>query len=138
MAPLFPGYVFVHVSDEERGRVLQTVGVVSIVSIAGKPVPLREAEVMMLHECAARPRQIEPHPFLRVGQRVRVKHGPFQGWEGILAYKKNVARLVVSLEQIMQSVSLELDGADLEPIGTIKPVPSRATSYRLQPAAGFD
>ena len=45
---------------------------------------------------------------------MRVKHGPFEGWEGILAYKKNAARLVVSVEQIMQSVSVDLDGADVE------------------------
>ena len=68
----------------------------------------------MLRECVARPDEVEPHAFLRVGQRVRVKHGPFEGWEGILAYKKNATRLVVSVEQIMQSVSVDLDGADVE------------------------
>jgi transcription antitermination factor NusG len=115
-APLYPGYVFVEVNDEERVRVLQTSGVVSIVSVAGKPVPLLETDVAMLRECAARPMQFEPHPYLRVGERVRVKQGPLEGWEGILTYKKNAVRLVISIEQIMQSVSVELDGADVEPV----------------------
>lgn len=115
-APLFPGYVFVNVSDEERLRVLQTAGVANIVSVAGRPAPLREEDVVMLRECAARPRQFEPHPFLRVGQRVRVKQGPFAGWEGILTQRKNAARLVINMEQIMQSVSVDLDGADVEPV----------------------
>ena len=44
-APLFPGYVFVHVSNEERVPVLQTMGVVNIVSVAGKPAPLAEKEI---------------------------------------------------------------------------------------------
>lgn len=114
LAPLFPSYVFVHVSDDERVRVLQTAGVVKIVSVAGKPVPLRQEDVAMLRECVARPSEVEPHAFLSVGQRVRVKHGPFEGWEGILAYKRNSARLVVSVAQIMQSVSVDLDGADVE------------------------
>jgi transcription antitermination factor NusG len=70
----------------------------------------------MLRKCAARPTDVEPHPFLRVGQRVRVKHGPFAGWEGILAYKKNAARLVVGVEYIRQSVSVDLDGADVEAV----------------------
>ncbi len=113
-APLFPGYVFVHVSNHERVRVLQTAGVVNIVSVAGKPAALRCEDVAMLRECAARPDEVEPHAFLRVGQRVRVKHGPFEGWEGVLAYKKNATRLVVSVEQIMQAVSVDLDGADVE------------------------
>lgn len=114
-APLFPSYVFVHVSPAERLRVLQTTGVVNIVSTAGKPLPLSREEVAMLLECATRPRQFEPHPFLRVGQRVRVKHGPFVGWVGVLTSKKNSARLVVSMEQIMRSVAVDLDGADVEP-----------------------
>lgn len=116
MAPLFPGYVFVRVSDEERVRVLQTAGVVNIVTVAGRPVPLREEDVAMLRECEARPCAFEPHPYLSVGQRVRVKHGPFAGWEGVLDYKKNASRLVVSLEHIMRSVSVDLAGADVEAV----------------------
>ena len=115
-SPLFPCYVFVHVSDDERVRVLQTAGVVNIVSVAGKPAELRDEEIAVLRKCVTRPDDVEPHPFLQVGQRVRVKHGPFEGWEGILAYKKNSTRLVVNVEQIMQSVSIDLDGADVEEI----------------------
>jgi transcriptional antiterminator NusG len=125
MAPLFPGYVFVNVSDEERVRVLQTAGVVSIVSIAGKPAPLREAEVEMLKQCTTRPQQFEPHPFLCIGQRVRVKYGPFEGWQGILVHKRNSTRLIVSLEQIMRSVAVELEGADVEPVVAVKRSPPK-------------
>lgn len=116
-APLFPGYVFVHAGEGERGRVLQTTGVVSIVCCAGKPVPLPEAEVEKLRFCSANPLAVEPHSYLRVGQRVRVKHGPFQGWEGVLVEKRNSARLVITVEQIMKSVAIDLNGADVEPLG---------------------
>jgi transcriptional antiterminator NusG len=116
MAPLFPGYVFVNVSDDERVRVLQSAGVVNILSMGDKPAPLRQEEVAMLRECVARPHAVEPHEFLRVGQRVRVKYGPFAGWEGILARKKTSSRLVIGLEQIMRSVSVDIDGADIEAI----------------------
>jgi transcription antitermination factor NusG len=113
-APLFPSYVFVNVSLQERARVLQTAGVVSIVSASGKPVPLREEDVALLRECVARPQAFEPHAFLQIGQRVRVKQGPFTGWEGILTSKKNSARLIVSLENMMRSVAVDLAGADVE------------------------
>jgi transcription antitermination factor NusG len=115
-APLFPCYVFVHVSPEERVQVLQTSGVVNIVSVGGRPAPLREEEVALLRECAARPQAFQPHAFLQIGQRVRVKQGPFAGWEGVLTGRKNAARLVVSLEQIMQSVAVDLSGADIEAV----------------------
>lgn len=114
LTPLFPSYVFVHVSDEERVRVLQTAGVVNFVSMAGRPSPLCDEEVKLVRECAARPREFEPHPFLHEGQRVKVKHGPFAGWQGVLAYKKNSARLVISVEHLMRSVSVDLAGADVE------------------------
>jgi transcription antitermination factor NusG len=116
-APLFPGYVFVHVSDAERIPVLQTVGVVNLVSVAGKPARLRDEEVERLRACAAHPGEVEPHPYLKLGHRVRVKHGPFAGWEGILIQKQNSARLVIAVDPIMKSVSINLNGADVEPVG---------------------
>jgi len=117
LVPLFPGYVFVHVGPEERKRVLQTAGVVSIVCRCGRPVPLSDEDVQTLRFCIDNPAAIEPHPYLRVGQRVRVKHGPFQGWEGVLVEKKNATRLVITVEQIMKSVSIDLSGADVEAVG---------------------
>lgn len=114
--PLFPGYVFVNVIPDERMRVLQTPGVVNIVSAFGHPAPLCDADVALLRECAARPQRFQPHAFLQVGQRVRVTCGPFAGWEGILCEKKNSTRLVVSLQQIMRSVAVDLDGADVEAV----------------------
>ena len=115
-APLFPQYVFVHVSDAERIPVLQTVGVVNLVSVGGKAAMLRDEEIDQLRACVARPNEVEPHPYLKVGHRVRVKHGPFAGCEGILVQKQNGTRLVITVEQIMKSVSINLNGADVESV----------------------
>jgi transcription antitermination factor NusG len=115
-APLFPGYVFVHVTREERVPVLQTSGVVNIVSVAGKAARLEEEEIERVRACGKHASLVEPHPFLRIGQRVRVKHGPFAGWDGILVEKQNSTRLVITVEQIMKSVAINLHGADVEPI----------------------
>lgn len=114
--PLFPGYVFVHASKPERLLVLQTAGVIQIVSFAGGPLPLSDDDVARLKSCQCRPGEIEPHPYLKIGQRVRVKDGPFSGWEGILLRKQNAARLVISLDPIMKSVAINLHGADVDPI----------------------
>jgi transcription antitermination factor NusG len=114
LAPLFPNYIFVRVTSEERLQVLQTAGVVNVVSVAGKPAVLRDDEITMLRECMAHPNAVEPHPFLKVGQRVRVKHGPFAGWKGVLTRKNNAARLVVSVEHLMRSVAVNLDDAEVE------------------------
>ena len=115
-APLFPGYVFVHISDSERVPVLQTLGVVNLVSTGGRASVLREEEVERLRAFSLRSNDIEPHPYLRIGHRVRVKHGPFAGWEGTLLEKCNARRLIITVEQIMKSVAINLHGADVESI----------------------
>jgi len=115
-APLFPGYVFVHISDNQRVPVLETLGVVHFVSVAGRPALLDNEDVHRLQLCGLWSRDIEPHPYLKIGQRVRVKHGPFAGWEGTLAEKQNSCRLIVTIDQIMKSVAINLHGADIEAV----------------------
>jgi transcription antitermination factor NusG len=57
---------------------------------------------------------VEPHPYLKVGERVRIKSGPMSGIEGILTRKKNGLRFVLTLEVIMRSVVVEVDVNDIE------------------------
>jgi len=114
--PLFPGYVFVNVSHAEQVAVLETAGVVHFVSCAGKAVPLSPDEIERLRACSLQARGVEPHPYLKIGRRVRVKHGPFAGWEGTLVEKQNSRRLVITIEQIMKAVAVNIHGADVETI----------------------
>ena len=65
-------------------------------------------------------RKIEPHPYLTVGERVRIKAGVMTGVEGILVRKKNDFRVVLSLDAIMRSVAVEVDADDIEPVGTLR------------------
>jgi transcription antitermination factor NusG len=114
--PLFPGYVFVRLALRDRLRTLQTPGVVRLVGFGGQPTALPDQEIDALRQGLARAIRIEPHPYLKVGRRVRVTTGPLQGLEGILARKKNSSRFVISLDLIMRSVAAEIDVAELEPV----------------------
>ncbi len=114
-SPLFPGYVFVRAADHERLSVLETVGVVQLVSFAGKVAVLTDSDVELLRACVSGASDVEPHPFLRIGQRVRVKYGPFTGCEGVLVDKHNSQRLVITIDHIMKSVAINLHGADVQP-----------------------
>ena len=115
--PLFPNYVFVHIPRGARTSVLGIPGVFSIVGSAknGWELPEREIEAMRngLHD-----RRIEPHPYLNVGERARVTSGVLAGLEGIIVRKKNNLQIVLSLDQIMQSVAIEVDSSELEPLST--------------------
>ena len=57
----------------------------------------------------ASPLRVEPHPFLKCGDWVRVKFGPLEGIEGILLRKKNLFRLVLSVEMLQKAVAVEVD-----------------------------
>jgi transcription antitermination factor NusG len=89
-------------------------GVISIVGSSKEPWPLPEFEIEALRQ-GMQTRQVEPHPYLKVGEKVRVKSGVMAGVEGILIRKKNEFRVVLSLDAIMQSVAVEVDADDLEP-----------------------
>ena len=114
--PLFPGYVFVHLALRDRLRVFQTPSVVRLVGFGGQPAALPDQEIEALRQGLTHEMRIEPHPYLKVGQRVRVKTGPLRDLEGILVRKRNGSRFVISLDLIMRSVAAEIDVAELEPV----------------------
>lgn len=114
--PLFPGYVFVRIAYRSRLLVLTAPGVAQIVSFDGKPAPILESEIEALRQGLSKTSRFEPHPYLKVGRRVRVKSGPLSGMEGILLRRKDGFRLVLSIELIMRSVAIEVDEADVDPV----------------------
>jgi len=111
---LFPAYVFVHINSKDRVRVLQLPSVVSFVTFGNSPAAIASSEIESLRSGIANGMCLEPHPYLKVGRRVRIKQGPLAGSTGILLRKKDKLRVVVSLEIIMRSVAVEIDSCDLE------------------------
>ncbi|HSB76578.1 MAG TPA: UpxY family transcription antiterminator [Terriglobales bacterium] len=114
--PLFPGYLFVHIALRDRLNVLQVPGVVRLVGFNGAPAPLPQAEVEIIRNALLKGIEAEPHPYLRVGQRVRITSGPMEGLQGILLRRRGRPRVVVSVDLIMRSVALDIDAAQLEPV----------------------
>jgi hypothetical protein len=76
-----------------------------------------EAEIQAIRAVVEGSFRVEPHPFLRCGDRVRVLRGSLAGVEGILTRKKNLYRLVLSVDMLAQSVAVEIDAMDVEPVG---------------------
>jgi transcription antitermination factor NusG len=110
--PLFPGYLFVRIPLSERLRVLKIAGVVRFVGFDSSPTAVPDTEIETLQSALNNHVSVDPHPYLKVGSRVRIKSGPLQGAEGILKRKKGVTRLILSLDLIMRSVSVEVSAVD--------------------------
>ncbi len=107
--PLFPCYLFVHGGLDRWLQVLRTPGVHHGVGWGGQVAIVPEEEIQAVRRMLESSLMVEPHPFLRCGDRVRVKCGPLEGIEGILLRKKNSFRLVISVEMLRQSVAVEVD-----------------------------
>jgi transcription antitermination factor NusG len=115
--PLFPTYVFVRIERKSRGVILGTPGVLSIVGSSKEAWPLPDLEIDALRSGLLE-RKIEPHPYLVVGERVRIMAGVMAGVDGVLVRKKNDLRVVLSLDTIMRSVAVEVNANDIEPVGS--------------------
>jgi transcription antitermination factor NusG len=130
--PLFPGYVFVRVAVDSRVRVLEVPGVVSMIGRASCPVPLPDLEVEVLR-AGLDPLRVEPHPLLTVGQRVRIRVGALAGIEGIVIRKKSGFRLVLTLDLLMQSIAIEVNGDDVEPVDALSPLTLEVIDREVEP-----
>ena len=112
--PLFPCYVFLKGGLERRLDILTTPGIYALVSTAGSPNPIPPAEIEAIRLAVESGASLEPHPFLKCGDLVRVKCGPLTGVQGILVRKKNLYRLVISVEMLGQAAAVEVDALLVE------------------------
>jgi transcription antitermination factor NusG len=112
--PLFAGYAFVKIALAERVRVLEVPGVVSLVGNGREPLPLPDAEIDTLRT-GLRLRQVDPYPYLKVGNRARIRAGALAGLEGIVIRKDDRLQMVVSIDAIMRSFAVRVHADELEP-----------------------
>lgn len=112
--PLFSSYVFVRIPFTQRLPVLQTPGVVQILSEGGKPIPIPEEQIVSIQKLIDSGLTYDPYPYLKEGMFVRVVRGPLQGVEGILLEKRKRHLLVLSVDLIQQSAALQVDISDTD------------------------
>ncbi len=116
--PLFPGYAFVQIvyQPEQRLRVLTTEGIVNFVGVQGQGLPIPDKQIEDIRSLLNANVPFESYPFLKVGQRVRIRSGSLNGTEGILVGQESDRRLIISVELIQRSISIRLQGYEVEPV----------------------
>ncbi len=116
--PLFPCYVFVRGGVNRRLQVVTTPGVHMILCHGDHVAVIPEAQIEAIRKTVEGKFRVEPHPFLKCGERVRVKRGTLEGVEGLLVRKKSQYRLVLCVDMLAQCVAVEVDASDVEPLST--------------------
>ena len=123
--PLFSGYIFCRFQDDVRGAILLTPGIIRIVGTRKEVARIDEREIQALKCVVASRVPAMPHPFLNVGDRVRIMDGPVAGVEGIFLRHKGGDRLILSVQLVQRSIELELQGAQF---ALVAPEPERAAA----------
>jgi transcription antitermination factor NusG len=125
--PLFPCYVFVCGGLQRRLQVMTTPGVHSILYRGDRVATIPESEIEAVRRTVAGNLRAEPHSFLKCGDRVRVVRGSLQGVAGILVRRKNLCRLILSVDMLAQSIAVEINATDV--------VPEKASDLKQQSSA---
>jgi len=116
--PLFSCYLFAKLApgNDERAKVLRINSVHSFVGPGGVGIPIPEEQINAVRTLVDEQLPVCSHPFLKIGQRVRVRGGALNGLEGILLSRGGDCTLVISLEAIQRSLSVRIEGYDVEPV----------------------
>jgi transcription antitermination factor NusG len=117
-SPLFSCYIFVKIrpDNRERLKVLRVNGVIRFVGTHGMGIPIPDEQIEAVRILTDEQLPVCSHPFLKIGQRVRVRSGALAGVEGILTARSGERTLVVSLDAIQRSLSVRIEGYDVEAV----------------------
>lgn len=115
--PLFPGYLFVRIrkNNDEKLAVLKTPGVVRFIGqTPGEPEPVPDEQIQSLKRLVECKEALDPYPYLKEGNKVKIKSGPLAGVEGILVERKGMHLLVLSVDILRQGVSIQVEASSVE------------------------
>jgi len=113
--PLFAGYVFAHLSPQNRRSVISIPGAHRVLGDEVRDM-VSHAEIERIREGLATGLLLRPHACTAVGTRVRVRSGVFGGVEGVVAEWRRQCKVVITLSGGSQSFSLEVALEDLESV----------------------
>jgi transcription antitermination factor NusG len=116
--PLFGCYVFVKIppTPEKRLEVLRVNSVLSFVGVRGQGLPIPDDQILSVQTVLQEKLNFSAYPFLKIGQRVRIRSGALTGMEGILVSRNGDRTLVISVEAIQRSLAVRVEGYDVEPV----------------------
>jgi transcription antitermination factor NusG len=114
--PMFSCYAFVRIAQttEERLKVLRTPGVLGFVGTERQGTPIPNEQIENLQTAIREKIPCATHPFISLGQRVRIRGGALDGTQGILVRQGSEQSVVVSVELLQRSVSIRVEGYDIE------------------------
>jgi transcription antitermination factor NusG len=91
-------------------------GVFGLVGARGEGTPIPDAQIDAVRSLVEGQLPWSSHPFLKLGQRVRIRSGALNDLEGILVSRNGDRTLVISVDAIQRSIAVRLEGYEVEAV----------------------
>jgi transcription antitermination factor NusG len=116
--PLFNCYVFIRcaLNAEDRKRVHRVESVHGFVGVRGTSLPIPDEQIESIRKVVTQSAPWRSYPFLKAGQRVRVRGGAMDGVEGVFLAENGDHSLIISVDAIQRSMAVRIDGYGVEPV----------------------
>jgi transcription antitermination factor NusG len=117
-APLFHCYLFLRcaLTPEDRNQVYRIGSVLGFVGGGAAGMAIPDDQIESIRTLLLQTSPWRSHPFVKAGQRVRIRGGALDGVEGIFVSENGDHSLVVSVDVIQRSLAVRIDGYDVEPV----------------------
>ena len=112
--PLFPGYVFLQIAVEQRGKIHQSDHLANLLEVIDQELFIRQLEDVL--RALETDFEIRLAPTIGEGMRVKIKSGPLRGMEGWVEKRYGMNTVLLRLDFIGQAAAVKLDAKDLETI----------------------
>lgn len=112
--PLFPGYLFLRGSDEQRRQALETNLVVNSLAIADQS--RLASDLARLHELIESGTPVLPEERLRPGMPAQIMAGPLAGLQGTVIRRGSTLKFVIEVDFLQRGASVELDASIIQPV----------------------
>jgi transcription antitermination factor NusG len=114
--PLFSCYLFARLAPTrlDQLRVLCVEGVFRFVGPRREGLPIPDEQIEAVRALVESQLPCSSHPFLKIGQRVRIRSGSLDGLEGILVSRNGDTSVIISVDAIQRSLAVRVDGYEME------------------------
>mgnify|MGYP001198578203 FL=1 len=116
--PLFPGYIFVHITNKDYDKTLKINNIVSFVRFEGKAAIVSNSQIESIKQIANQTiHEVDiSHQLFNEGDQVQVTSGPLIGLKGSLISYRGKKRVAVIINQLSISLLVEINVDSLEKI----------------------
>lgn len=110
--PLFPGYLFLRLLQEQRQKVFQSDYVANLLDVTDQA--LFEQQLDDILRALETDLEVRLAPQIKAGCRVKIKSGPLRGLEGWVEQRSGTVQVLLRLDFISQAAAVRMEADNLE------------------------